>query len=552
MSAAADWSLTPQTVARVAGLETPPGPIDVPPAAESALESDPTRRLGVDCCARCAAPDPATSCERCARVRYCSARCASDDAATHAPACPHLAFAASLDAESGSPSRSADDAKSAAAAVREVIANLKLLGADAAAKLLGPRGYRREEEEDGEPAAASADAVKPRWRAVFKLSSAALAEDEKNAGAAIAARRLVAHAERLSDPLSVVAASWMFPVVKYALMLGGRRADDDPEGDDGDGDPERDDPERDEESLGTGAAPAEVHVILPPSRPAERAPSDERVPSDESVPRASEDDDADSDADADARRAARAVEAGGAAWWLVGFGCDLPRGARVTLVGPAAASEEKKNIFADDDDAEASHRRSDLSGKKPKTKTKKKGSGKGKATSTSVRFAGAASYAAFAEGRSEDSPGPCVLFAPDLLRREDPELVMRAMRRAGCPAVTSCGSEIELAMEAEAMEEEGFALVGMERNPFPHPAPRRWALNANHCRRTNEWVAAYVPTGAVAARIEPSPSEGGGGEKKGGGEKGGEKKGGEKRPRDARATREGSEGAAGKKPKARG
>ena len=130
---------------------------------------------------------------------------------------------------------------------------------------------------------------------MFKLSSAALAEDEKNAGAAIAARRLVAHAERLSDPLSVVAASWMFPVVKYALMLGGRRADDDPEGDDGDGDPERDDPERDEESLGTGAAPAEVHVILPPSRPAERAPSDERVPSDESVPRASEDDDADSD-----------------------------------------------------------------------------------------------------------------------------------------------------------------------------------------------------------------------------------------------------------------
>ena len=68
----------------------------------------------------------------------------------------------------------------------------------------------------------------------------------------------------------------MFPVVKYALMLGGRRADDDPEGDDGDGDPERDDPERDEESLGTGAAPAEVHVILPPSRPAERAPSARR------------------------------------------------------------------------------------------------------------------------------------------------------------------------------------------------------------------------------------------------------------------------------------
>jgi hypothetical protein len=209
----------------------------------------------------------------------------------------------------------------------------------------------------------------------------------------------------------------------------------------------------------------------------------------------------------------------------------------VTLVGPAAASEEKKNVFADDD-AEASHRRSRSDeGKKPKTKTKKKGSGKGKATSTSVRFAGAASYAAFAEGCSEDSPGPCVLFAPDLLRREDPELVMRAMRRAGCPAVTSCGSEIELAMEAEAMEEEGFALVGMERNPFPHPAPRRWALNANHCRRTNEWVAAYVPAGAVAARIEPSEGEGG-----------------EKRPRDARdarATREGSEGAGGKKPKAR-
>ena len=541
MSAAADWSLTPQTVARVAGLETPPGPIDVPPAAESALASDPTRRLGVDCCARCAAPDPATSCERCARVRYCSERCASDDAATHAPACPHLAFAASLDAESGSPSRSADDAKSAAAAVREVIANLKPLGADAAAKLLGPRGYRREEEEDGDAAAECPPTRSSRGGA--RLSSPPRRRrGREERGAAIAARRLVAHAERLSDPLSVVAASWMFPVVKYALMLGGRRADDDPEGDDGDGDPERDDPERDEESLGTGAAPAEVHVILPPSRPAERAPSDERVPSDESVPRASEDDDADSDSDADARRAARAVEAGGAAWWLVGFGCDLPRGARVTLVGPAAASEEKKNFFANDD-AEASHRRSDLSGKKPKTKTKKKGSGKGKATSkNSVRFAGAASYAAFAEGRSEDSPGPCVLFAPDLLRREDPELVMRAMRRAGCPAVTSCGSEIELAMEAEAMEEEGFALVGMERNPFPHPAPRRWALNANHCRRTNEWVAAYVPTGAVAARIEPSPSEGGGGEKKGG----------EKRPRDARATREGSEGAAGKKPKARG
>ena len=439
MSAAADWSLTPQTVARVAGLETPPGPIDVPPAAESALESDPTRRLGVDCCARCAAPDPATSCERCARVRYCSARCASDDAATHAPACPHLAFAASLDAESGSPSRSADDAKSAAAAVREVIANLKLLGADAAAKLLGPRGYRREEEEDGEPAAASADAVKPRWRAVFKLSSAALAEDEKNAGAAIAARRLVAHAERLSDPLSVVAASWMFPVVKYALMLGVG----------GEGRAEEDETAAADKEL----TPAVVHVV-----------------------RGSGGDWCEATADA---------------MWLVGYGAALEKpGVEVTVVAPDLPEgwhRARRSVGGDERGTRSVSfhrgRYDDFAGDATGG-TKEGGDASPASTGPCLVFA-----LDLCEALDE-----CEVSEEEEGNEGGGGGWMRSVRAAGCPVLTANRNQFELAAERERMEDElGYVLVGMARNPFPCPVPRQSPASANEVHRRNEWLAAYVP-----------------------------------------------------------
>ena len=49
--------------------------------------------------------------------------------------------------------------------------NLKLLGEETARKLIGPRGYRRgeEDDEDGKDEA-SRDAVELRWGALFKLA----------------------------------------------------------------------------------------------------------------------------------------------------------------------------------------------------------------------------------------------------------------------------------------------------------------------------------------------------------------------------------------------
>ena len=60
---------------------------------------------------------------------------------------------------------------SAAAAVEATVDNLKLLGEETARKLIGPRGYRRgeEDDEDGKDEA-SRDAVKLRWGALFKLA----------------------------------------------------------------------------------------------------------------------------------------------------------------------------------------------------------------------------------------------------------------------------------------------------------------------------------------------------------------------------------------------
>ena len=182
-------------------------------------------------CGVCGAPEtttgddagdapPSVECARCRAIVYCGEAHMAADARAHARVCDLLAFDADL-ADVDVPDA---DAR-AAAAVKATVAKLKLLGRRTTATLLGPRGYGDEGDDENEAAARAArdEATKPRWRALFKLARTddAKPKDDDDADAnAKTAATLRRHAELLSAPLSLVAASWLFPVVKYALMLG--------------------------------------------------------------------------------------------------------------------------------------------------------------------------------------------------------------------------------------------------------------------------------------------------------------------------------------------
>jgi hypothetical protein len=262
-----DWALTPATLLRVAALATLPEPSEddaLHPDAEARLEADPELSIGINCCAVCALPedemrrleelgrsDGAVECSVCRAVVYCCSKHKDADADVHTRVCRLLAFSADLDEQGASVGSGHDDdanddedEQRLAAAVKATVANLKLLGKQTTQHLIGPRGYKQaeddDEEEEGaegaaggaeeEEDAASKDAVKPRWRGLFKLAKngssaarAALDATEQAHGAAGCAQAtavLRRHGEALSYPLSVVAASWLFPVIKYALMLG--------------------------------------------------------------------------------------------------------------------------------------------------------------------------------------------------------------------------------------------------------------------------------------------------------------------------------------------
>ena len=168
-----DWSLTPATLARVAATETFEPTLELDADAERALESHPELSLGIDCCGVCAKPeasmgDAAVECATCRAVVYCGAKCEAADADAHARSCALLGFAADLSDVARADAR---HRASAAAAVEATVDNLKLLGEETARKLIGPRGYRRgeEDDEDGKDEA-SRDAVKLRWGALFKLA----------------------------------------------------------------------------------------------------------------------------------------------------------------------------------------------------------------------------------------------------------------------------------------------------------------------------------------------------------------------------------------------
>ena len=219
------WSLTPATLARVAVTETAEPTLSLTLDAELFLESHPELSLGIDCCGVCATPEAAMGdalreCARCRAVVYCGVACEALDSTSHAVSCALLGFAGDLtDVSRADPDR----VSAAAQAVRSTVANLKLLGATSARAILGPRGYRAgdgdDEGEDGTDKA-SRDAVKLRWGAVLKLANP-LKKKTKGSSSARAAATLMQHGEHMSYPLSIIAASWMFPIVHYALMIGG-------------------------------------------------------------------------------------------------------------------------------------------------------------------------------------------------------------------------------------------------------------------------------------------------------------------------------------------
>ena len=447
MSDADDWSLTPATLARVASVETPEPTLDPSESVLAALDADPDLSLGINCCATCAEKegDGAVECPACRSVVYCSEAHRAADADAHARVCRLLGFGADL-AEVKVPDADAV----AAATVKALVANLKLLGRETTRHLVGPRGYRADEDDDERDDdavdEASREATAPRWRGLFKLSKSdacpaldATPERHGAEGCARAAAALRAHGEVLSHPLSVVAASWMFPVVKYALMLGARNLDDE------DGDDDDAPAKTEKKSKGKRVAadrdgtakpqPAHIHVVR-----------------------------------AEGESGEAACGAGGAAWWLIGYGCGLDKpGAAVTVVGEAASSESSES------------------------------------TSRVATFC-RGSYADFVDARvSSDAPGPCLVFAADLMRGSDPEGTLRAARMAGCPLLTANATVMELSVEQEALEDAGYELVGMERNPFAYPVPVQSPAMGNDVVRRNEWLAAYVPRGRAG-----SGGEGGG------------------------------------------
>ena len=434
-----DWSITPATLARVAATETLEPTLELTADAERALESHPELSLGIDCCGVCAMPeasmgDAAVECAACRAVVYCGVKCEAADADTHARSCALLGFAADLSDVARADAR---HHASAAAAVEATVDNLKLLGEETARKLIGPRGYRRgeDDDEDGKDQA-SRGAVKLRWGALLKLakgssegSSGDDGENEKQRAAALRAL-----GDSLSFPLSIVAASWMFPIVYYTLSIGG-----------GVGKHARDD--YDETGPGGNAEaaeakPAQIHLL-------------------------------------GAAAAAAAAAPLGAQWWpwLVGFGCKLPPtpGLEMVAVGKGVKTQSSSS-----------------------SKTQSKKSSFGGSSSTSFRDASYEAHVARNDARS-----PYLIFAGDLMREADAEVIVAAARLSPAPIVTSARTEMELALESELMRDAGYELVGVEKNPFAAPVPTQSPAMANDAQRANEWLAVYVPARGAGAPHEP-------------------------------------------------
>ena len=440
-----DWSLTPATLARVAATETFEPTLDLDADAERALESHPELSLGIDCCGVCAKPeasmgDAAVECSTCRAVVYCGAKCEAADAHAHARSCALLSFAADLSDVARADAR---HRASAAAAVEATVDNLKLLGEETARKLIGPRGYRRgeEDDEDGKDEA-SRDAVKLRWGALFKLAKGSSegpsgdTKDENENGDVSEKERaaaLRALGDSLSFPLSIVAASWMFPIVYYTLSIGG-----------GVGKHARDD--YDETGPGGNAEaaeakPAQIHLL-------------------------------------GAAAAAAAAAPLGAQWWpwLVGFGCKLPPtpGLEMVAVGKGVKTQSSSSS---------------------KTQSFSK--------SSSTSFRDASYEAHVASAKKNDARSPYLIFAGDLMREADAEAIVAAARLSPAPIVTSARTEMELALESELMRDAGYELVGVEKNPFASPVPEQSPAMANDAQRANEWLAVYVPARSSGAPREP-------------------------------------------------
>jgi hypothetical protein len=328
--------------------------------------------------------------------------------------------------------------------VEATVDNLKLLGEETARKLIGPRGYRRgeDDDEDGRDQA-SRDAVKLRWGALLKLAKTTKSSgevdddttqkpnggDEKKRAAALRAL-----GDSLSFPLSVVAASWMFPIVYYTLSIAG-----------GVGKHARDDYDEKKEGANERDAdakkkPAPIHLLGAAAAAAANAPL-------------------------------------GADWWpwLVGFGCKLPAapGLELVAVGEGVKTPSRQN---------------------KRTKTPH--------GAMSFIDASYASYVAEKDARS-----PYLIFAGDLMREADVESIVASALRSPAPLVTTARTEMELAMESELMRDAGYELVGVEKNPFAAPVPSQSPAMANDAQRANEWLAVYVPARG-APRASPGAREG--------------------------------------------
>ena len=94
------------------------------------------------------------------------------------------------------------------------------------------------------------------------------------------------------------------------------------------------------------------------------------------------------------------------------------------------------------------------------------------------------------------------------MREADAEGIVAAARLSPAPIVTSARTEMELALESELMRENGYELVGVEKNPFASPVPEQSPAMANDAQRANEWLAVYVPARGAAPREPEARADG--------------------------------------------
>ena len=173
----------------------------------------------------------------------------------------------------------------------------------------------------------------------------------------------------------------------------------------------------------------------------------------------------------------------------MGFGCKLPPtpGLEMVAVGKGVKTQSSSS-----------------------SKTQSKKSSFGGSSSTSFRDASYEAHVARNDARS-----PYLIFAGDLMREADAEVIVAAARLSPAPIVTSARTEMELALESELMRDAGYELVGVEKNPFASPVPEQSPAMANDAQRGNEWLAVYVPARGAPrepeARADGRKREGDGG-----------------------------------------